>query len=32
MPANNFNIQGLSNDQVIAARAKWGYNRLSYKK
>ena len=32
MPANNFNIQGLSNEEVIAAREKWGYNRLSYKK
>ena len=32
MPANNFNIQGLSNEQVSAAREKWGYNKLSYKK
>ncbi len=28
----NFNVQGLSNEQVSATREKWGYNRLSYKK
>ncbi len=32
MPANNFNIQGLTNEQVLAARQSNGYNRLSYKK
>ena len=32
MPANNFNIQGLTSEQVIAARQKHGLNRLDYKK
>ena len=32
MPANNFNIKGLSNEQVRDAREKFGYNRLKYKK
>ncbi len=32
MPANNFNIQGLTSEQVVAARQKYGYNRLNYKK
>lgn len=32
MPANNFNINGLDDEQVIAAREKYGQNKLSYKK
>ena len=32
MPANNFNIQGLTSGQINASREKYGYNRLSYKK
>jgi P-type Ca2+ transporter type 2C len=32
MPANNFNINGLTNEQVLEARKKFGYNRLEYKK
>ena len=32
MPANNFNINGLTNEQVLDARQKYGYNRLVYKK
>ena len=32
MLANKFNIQGLTNEQVIDARKKYGYNRLNYKK
>ncbi|MBC7851291.1 MAG: HAD-IC family P-type ATPase, partial [Chitinophagaceae bacterium] len=32
MPANNFNIQGLSDEQIKTAREKYGSNRLSYKK
>lgn len=32
MPANNFNIQGLSDDQVTKAREQYGVNSLSYKK
>ncbi|MDB5012431.1 MAG: haloacid dehalogenase [Daejeonella sp.] len=32
MPANNFNIKGLSDEQVRDAREKYGYNRLNYKK
>ncbi len=32
MPANNFNIKGLTNGEVLAARKKYGYNRLTYKK
>ncbi len=32
MPVNNFNIEGLSNDEVIRARQKFGPNKLDYKK
>lgn len=32
MAANNFNINGLSDPQVLEARAKHGYNQLDYKK
>ncbi|WP_184550667.1 cation-translocating P-type ATPase [Mucilaginibacter sp. FT3.2] len=32
MPANNFNVQGLTNGQVIEARVKYGSNILSYTK
>jgi Ca2+-transporting ATPase len=32
MPVNNFNVQGLTNKQVIEARAKCGPNILRYKK
>ena len=32
MAANNFNIQGLSDREVIAARSKYGTNNLSFKK
>ncbi len=32
MLSNNFNLQGLTNEQVAAAREKYGYNRLDYKK
>ncbi len=32
MPANNFNIHGLTPAQVLEAREKYGYNRLDYKK
>jgi Ca2+-transporting ATPase len=32
MPANNFNISGLTNEQVLAAREKHGQNKLNYKK
>ncbi len=32
MAANNFNITGLTDEQVTAAREKYGYNRLAYKK
>ncbi len=32
MPATNFNIQGLSEQEVIQAREKYGSNELSYKK
>ncbi|MBC7390296.1 MAG: HAD-IC family P-type ATPase, partial [Opitutaceae bacterium] len=31
MSANNFNIKGLTEAQVLAAREKHGYNRLEYK-
>jgi Ca2+-transporting ATPase len=31
MSVNNFNIKGLNNDQVIAAREKYGENSLDYK-
>ena len=32
MSANNFNIIGLTNEQVINAREKFGQNKLDYKK
>ena len=32
MSSDNFNIQGLTNGQVLHARQKYGYNRLDYKK
>ncbi|MFM9951449.1 MAG: cation-translocating P-type ATPase, partial [Saprospiraceae bacterium] len=32
MPANNFNIHGLTPSQVLEAQEKYGYNRLDYKK
>lgn len=32
MPANNFNINGLTDEQVIIAREKYGHNKLQYKK
>ncbi|MES2268551.1 MAG: cation-translocating P-type ATPase [Bacteroidota bacterium] len=32
MAVNNFNIQGLSNKEIIAARAKYGANSLFFKK
>ncbi len=32
MPANTFNIKGLTQEQVIEARKKWGFNRLALKK
>ena len=32
MPTNNFNITGLDDKQVLAAREKYGHNQLSYKK
>lgn len=32
MPANNFNISGLTNEQVILARKEFGQNKLDYKK
>ena len=32
MSVNNFNINGLTDEQVIIARKKYGYNRLQYKK
>ena len=32
MPANQFNILGLTNEQVILAREKYGQNKLKYKK
>jgi P-type Ca2+ transporter type 2C len=32
MPENNFNIFGLTNEQVILAREKFGQNKLDYKK
>ena len=31
MPANNFNIKGLTNEQVIHARETYGENKLDYK-
>jgi len=32
MPANNFNIEGLTNEQVILARETYGNNRLEFKR
>ena len=32
MPANHFNIKGLTAQRVLEAREKYGYNRLDYKK
>ncbi|WP_306400406.1 cation-transporting P-type ATPase [Kaistella yananensis] len=32
MPANPFNIQGLSAEEVLLARKKFGDNTLKYKK
>ncbi|SMO65982.1 cation-translocating P-type ATPase [Solitalea koreensis] len=32
MPANNFHIKGLTNDQVLQAREKHGFNKADYKK
>lgn len=32
MSSNNFNIQGLTNEQVLAEREEHGHNRLEYKK
>jgi len=32
MATNNFGIEGLTNEQVLEARKKYGYNRLNYKK
>ncbi|PKL80969.1 MAG: haloacid dehalogenase [Ignavibacteriae bacterium HGW-Ignavibacteriae-4] len=32
MPANNFDILGLTNEQVILARERFGQNKLDYKK
>ena len=32
MAANHFNISGLTNEQVIHAREKFGQNKLDYKK
>ena len=31
MPINNFNLKGLTNEQVILAREKFGQNTLNYK-
>lgn len=32
MPTNNFNIIGLDDKQVLAARKEYGINQLNYKK
>jgi len=32
MANNNYNIEGLTDEQVIEARAKFGHNALEYKK
>jgi P-type Ca2+ transporter type 2C len=32
MSSDNFNIQGLTNEEVLRAREQYGYNRLDYKK
>ncbi|CAN5486632.1 cation-translocating P-type ATPase [soil metagenome] len=32
MPANNFDIKGLTSEQVLVARKKWGSNSVLYKK
>jgi len=32
MPANNFNTKGLTREQVLIAKEKYGSNKLDYKK
>lgn len=32
MSTNHFNIKGLTDDQVVNARKKYGLNQLNYKK
>ncbi len=32
MLSDNFNIKGLTDEEVLSAREKYGYNRLTYKK
>jgi len=32
MPTNNFNIKGLTNEQVLLAREKYGQNKLQFKR
>jgi P-type Ca2+ transporter type 2C len=32
MPANNFNIKGLTDEQVLQSRKKYGFNSVTYKK
>jgi P-type Ca2+ transporter type 2C len=32
MPTYNFNVQGLTNEQVLHARQQYGHNRVDYKK
>lgn len=32
MDTTHFNIKGLTNSEVLAARKKYGYNKLEYKK
>src|SRR5664279_3962408 len=32
MPVNNFNINGLTDQEVLEAKKKFGYNRSDYKK
>lgn len=32
MPVDNFNIKGLTDEQVLESRKKYGYNKLEYKK
>jgi Ca2+-transporting ATPase len=32
MPIHNFNLKGLSDNEVIKAREKYGINQLNYKK
>lgn len=31
MPINTFNISGLTNEEVVLAREKFGQNKLDYK-